>query len=197
MLKKGLEIGADILGIFTKSGKGVKNKSGQTKTITRRKSIQNKKTGQIKTNQGKGKNVGITQAQDKKTGKIKTIKKSKQDAVDKNVRNTKALAGAKNIGKTMALVGGLGVSTKVGNKGVAKTPSKKATKIVNLSPNQKPKPRPKKKMYMIEGSGLPYADKKPIKYSNVEFAVGKAKKKLFGGGKVGMKSGPAIHNRLY
>ncbi len=71
LVKKGVEIGKDILGKFTKSGKGVKDKKGQTKTIKRRQSIQNLKTGKIKTNQGKGKKVGITQAQDKKTGKIK------------------------------------------------------------------------------------------------------------------------------
>jgi hypothetical protein len=53
-----------------------------------------------------------------------------------------------------------------------------------------PKPKPKNKMYMKE--------KYTGKDSNVEFAVGKAKKKLFGGGKVGgMKSGPAMPNRLY
>jgi hypothetical protein len=136
-----INLGKDILGKFTKSGKGVKDKKGQTKTITRRESIQNKKTGQIKTNKGKGKKVGITQAQDKKTGKIKTIKKSKQDSVDKNVRDTKALAGAKNIGKTMVLAGGLGVSSKVGNQGVANTPRKKPVP----KPTAMPKPREKKK----------------------------------------------------
>ena len=193
LVKKGVEIGKDILGKFTTSGKGVKKKKGQTKTITRRESIQNKKTGQIKTNQGKGKKVGITQAQDKKTGKIKTIKKSKQDAIDKNVRDTKALAGAKNIGKTMVLAGGLGVSSKVGNQGVANTPRKKPVP----KPTAMPKPRPKKKKtYMQEGSGLPYADKKRRKDSNVEFVVGKTKK-FSGGGKIGRKSGPATHNRLY
>tara|TARA_Y100000401_G_scaffold51813_1_gene40600 strand:- start:2443 stop:3288 length:846 start_codon:yes stop_codon:yes gene_type:complete len=202
ILKKGSEIGKDILGKFTTSGKGVKNKKGQTKTITRRDSIQNKKTGQIKTNQGKGKKVGITQAQDKKTGKLKTIKKSKQNAIDKNVRNTKALAGAKNIGKTMVLAGGIGVSSKIKNPSIANLPKTKTTttktKKTTTKPTAMPKPRPKKKMYMKEGSGLPYADKKPRKDSNVEFVVGKAKKKLFGGGKVGgMKVGPATHNRLY
>ena len=69
--KKGVEIGKDILGKFTTSGKGVKKKKGQTKTIKRRESIQNLKTGKIKTNQGKGKKVGISQAQAKQTGKIK------------------------------------------------------------------------------------------------------------------------------
>jgi hypothetical protein len=64
------------------------------------------------------------------------------------------------------------------------TPRKKPVS----KPTAMPKPRPKKKMYMKERSG---------KDSNVEFGVAKAKKKLFGGGKVGMKSGPAMPNRLY
>ena len=184
MAKSLIKFGKDVLGKFTTSGKGVKNKTGQTKTIARRDSIQDKKTGKIKTNQGKGKNVGITQAQDKKTGKIKTIKKSRQSTIDNKVRNTKALKGAKNIGKTSVLLGGLGISSKVDNKGVADINKKSKTK-----PTAMPKPRPKKKMYMKERSG---------KDSNVEFAVGKAKKKLFGGGKVGgMKAGPATPNRLY
>ena len=193
-LKKGAKIAKDVLGKFTTSGKGVKNKKGQTKTIARRDSIQDKVTGKIKTNQGKGKNVGITQAQDKKTGKIKTIKKSRQSTIDNKVRNTKALAGSKNIGKTMVLAGGLGVSSKVGNQSVANTPRKKPVPKLTAMPTSRPK---KKKTYMQEGSGLPYADKKQRKDSNVEFVVGKAKKKLFGGGKVGMKSGPAMPNRLY
>ena len=86
------------------------------------------------------------------------------------------------------------VANPVVKKKVKKT---KTPKTVKLTPDQMPKPKPKKKMYMLEGSGLPYADKKPKKDSNVEFVVGKTKKKLFGGGKVGMKSGPATHNRLY
>jgi len=192
-LKKGAEIAKDILGKFTTSGKGVKNKTGQTKTIARRDSIQDKKTGKIKTNQGKGKNVGITQAQDKKTGKIKTIKKSRQSTIDNKVRNTKALAGAKNIGKASVLLGGLGISSKVDNKGVADVNKKSKTKPIAM-----PKPRPKKKMYMKEMSGMSGKSAKNAPDSNVEFAVGKAKKKLFGGGKVGgMKAGPATPNRLY
>ena len=184
MAKSLIKFGKDVLGKFTTSGKGVKNKKGQTKTIVRRDSIQDEKTGKIKTNQGKGKNVGITQAQDKKTGKIKTIKKSRQNTIDNKVRNTKALAGAKNIGKTSILVGGLGISSKVDNEGVAKTVKPFTPKSVAM-----PTPKPKNKMYMKERSG---------KDSNVEFVVGKAKKKLFGGGKVGgMKAGPATPNRLY
>ena len=193
MAKSLIKFGKDVLGKFTTSGKGVKNKTGQTKTIARRDSIQDKKTGKIKTNQGKGKNVGITQAQDKKTGKIKTIKKSRQSTIDNKVRNTKALAGAKNIGKASVLLGGLGISSKVDNKGVADVNKKSKTK-----PTAMPKPRPKKKMYMKEMSGMSGKSAKNAPDSNVESAVGKAKKKLFGGGKVGgMKAGPATPNRLY
>ncbi len=192
-LRKGIKIGKDVLGKFTTSGKGVKDKTGQTKTIVRRDSIQDEVTGKIKTNQGKGKNVGITQAQDKKTGKIKTIKKSRQNTIDNKVRNTKALAGAKNIGKTSILVGGLGISSKVDNEGVAKTVKPFTPKSVAM-----PTPKPKNKMYMKEMSGMSGKSAKNAPDSNVEFVVGKAKKKLFGGGKVGgMKAGPATPNRLY
>ncbi len=75
------------------------------------------------------------------------------------------------------------------NKSVAKPVIKKKVKktktpkIVKLTPDQMPKPKPKKKMYMKE--------KYTGKDSNVEF------KSLSGGGKVGMKVGPATHNRLY
>jgi len=193
MAKSLIKFGKDVLGKFTTSGKGVKNKTGQTKTISRRDSIQDEKTGKIKTNQGKGKNVGITQAQDKKTGKIKTIKKSRQNTIDNKVRNTKALAGAKNIGKTSILVGGLGISSKVDNEGVAKTVKPFTPKSVAM-----PTPKPKNKMYMKEMSGMSGKSAKNAPDSNVEFVVGKAKKKLFGGGKVGgMKAGPAKPNRLY
>ena len=69
------------------------------------------------------------------------------------------------------------------NKSVAKPVSKKKTKTVKLTADQMPKAKPKKKMYMKE--------KYTGKDSNVEF------KPLSGGGKVGMKIGPATHNRLY
>ena len=69
------------------------------------------------------------------------------------------------------------------NKSVAKPVSKKKTKTVKLTADQMPKAKPKKKMYMKE--------KYTGKDSNVEF------KSLSGGGKVGMKIGPATHNRLY
>ena len=69
-------------------------------------------------------------------------------------------------------------------KTVAKPVTKKKAKTVKLTPDQMPKPKPKKKMYMKE--------KYTGKDSNVEF------KPLSVGGKVGgMKVGPATHNRLY
>ena len=69
-------------------------------------------------------------------------------------------------------------------KTVAKPVTKKKAKTVKLTPDQMPKPKPKKKMYMKE--------KYTGKDSNVEF------KSLSGGGKVGgMKVGPATPNRLY
>ena len=65
-----------------------------------------------------------------------------------------------------------------------KTKKTKTPKTVKLTPDQMPKPKPKKKMYMKE--------KYTGKDSNVEF------KPLSVGGKVGgMKVGPATHNRLY
>ena len=69
-------------------------------------------------------------------------------------------------------------------KTVAKPVTKKKAKTVKLTPDQMPKPKPKKKMYMKE--------KYTGKDSNVEF------KPLSVGGKVGgMKVGPATPNRLY
>jgi len=65
-----------------------------------------------------------------------------------------------------------------------KTKKTKTPKTVKLTPDQMPKPKPKKKMYMKE--------KYTGKDSNVEF------KPLSVGGKVGgMKVGPATPNRLY
>lgn len=72
------------------------------------------------------------------------------------------------------------IANPVIKKKVKKT---KTPKTVKLTPDQMPKPKPKKKMYMKE--------KYTGKDSNVEF------KSLSGGGKVGMKVGPATHNRLY
>ena len=66
----------------------------------------------------------------------------------------------------------------------AKPVTKKKAKTVKLTPDQMPKAKPKKKMYMKE--------KYTGKDSNVEF------KPLSSGGKVGgMKVGPATPNRLY
>ncbi len=98
----------------------------------------------------------------------------------------------KSFGKGATTTGGvaLAIESLRGKKSQTQsnpmpTPKKKPVS----KPTAMPKPRPaKKKMYMKERSG---------KDSNVEFGVAKAKKKLFGGGKVGMKSGPAMPNRLY
>ena len=69
-------------------------------------------------------------------------------------------------------------------KSIATPVTKKKAKTVKLTPDQMPKPKPKKKMYMKE--------KYTGKDSNVEF------KPLSVGGKVGgMKVGPATPNRLY
>jgi len=69
-------------------------------------------------------------------------------------------------------------------KSEAKPVTKKKSKTVKLTPDQMPKAKPKKKMYMKE--------KYTGKDSNVEF------KPLSSGGKVGgMKVGPATPNRLY
>ena len=182
----------NLLGLFTTVGKGVKNKTKQTKNIVRRSSIQNKDTGQIKTNQGTGKNVGITQAQDKATGQIKTIKKSRQAAIDNKVRNAKALAGGKNIIKTGAVASAVIATNKaVDNRAIAKPIPKRRPKDLKTNTQKKKKVVIDKKQYMVEGSGLPYSDKKPKKLSNVEFKSEVIKKSV--GGKLSSPS----HNRLY
>ena len=194
IIGRGKTIGKDTLGLFTTVGKGVKNKTKQTKNINRRNSIQNKTTGQIKTNQGIGKNVGITQAQDKATGQIKTIKKSRQAAIDNKVRNAKALAGGKNIIKTGAVASAVIATNKaVDNKAIAKPKS---------NPIPIPKRRPKdlikdvkpKQLYMkeINKSKDRYTDNTDSKDSNVKFSSEVIKKRI--GGNLKTK---CSHNRLY
>ena len=191
-IPKVISVGKDILGLFTSVGKGVKNKTKQTKNINRRNSIQNKTTGQIKTNQGTGTKVGVTQAQDKVTGQIKTIKKSRQAAIDNKVRNAKALAGGKNIIKTGAVASAVIATNKaVDNRAIAKPIPKRRPKDLKTNTQKKKKVVTDKKQYMVEGSGLPYSDKKPKKLSNVEFKSEVIKKSV--GGKLSSPS----HNRLY
>tara|TARA_R110000751_G_scaffold303192_1_gene417690 strand:+ start:525 stop:1133 length:609 start_codon:yes stop_codon:yes gene_type:complete len=195
-IPKIINVGKDILGMLTTVGKGVKNKTKQTKNINRRNSIQNKTTGQIKTNQGTGTKVGVTQAQDKVTGQIKTIKKSRQAAIDNKVRNAKALAGGKNIIKTGAVASAVIATNKaVDNKAIAKPIlkpiPKRRPKDLKTNTQKKKKVVIDKKQYMVEGSGLPYSDKKPKKLSNVEFKSEVIKKSV--GGKLSSPS----HNRLY
>ena len=182
----------NLLGLFTTVGKGVKNKTKQTKNIVRRSSIQNKDTGQIKTNQGTGKNVGITQAQDKATGQIKTIKKSRQAAIDNKVRNAKALAGGKNIIKTGAVASAVIATNKaVDNEAIAKPKS-------NPIPKRRPKDLIKdvkpKQLYMkeINKSKDRYTDDTNLKDSNVKFSSEVIKKRT--GGNLKTK---CSHNRLY
>ena len=113
----------------------------------------------------------------------KTKKATKEQ---RTTRREKAKSLAKGIiGTTAAYEGAKALTGKKSQ--LQSQPMSKPTKKPKLNV-MKPKPRPKKKMYMKERSG---------KDSNVEFGVTKAKKKLFGGGKVGMKSGPATHNKLY
>lgn len=191
-IPKVISVGKDILGMLTTVGKGVKNKTKQTKNINRRNSIQNKTTGQIKTNQGTGTKVGVTQAQDKVTGQIKTIKKSRQNVIDKKVQNAKALAGGKNLGKAAAVSSiFLATNKAVDNKATATPMPKPKPKNLKTNTQKKKKVVTDKKQYMVEGSGLPYSDKKPKKLSNVEFKSEVIKKSV--GGKLSSPS----HNRLY
>ena len=114
----------------------------------------------------------------------KTKKATKEQ---RTTRREKAKSLAKGIiGTTAAYEGAKALTGKKSQ--LQSDPIPKPAKKPTSKPTAMPKPRPKKKMYMKERSG---------KDSNVEFGVTKAKKKLFGGGKVGMKSGPATHNKLY
>ena len=114
-------------------------------------------------------------------------KTKKATKAQRTTRREKVKSFGKGAGSVLAI--GAGAEALKGKKSQTQsdpmpTPKKKPV----TKPTAMPKPRPKKKMYMKERSG---------KDSNVEFGVAKAKKKLFGGGKVGMKSGPAMPNRLY
>ena len=115
----------------------------------------------------------------------KTKKAIKQT---RTTKREKAKSLAKGIIGTTAAYEGVKALT--GKKSqVQSDPMTKPKKRPVSIPTKTPTPRPKKKMYMKEKSG---------KDSNVEFGIGKTKKKLFSGGKVGgMKSGSATPNRLY
>jgi hypothetical protein len=115
-------------------------------------------------------------------------KTKKATKAQRTTRREKAKSFGKGLGTATAIA--VGADALKGKKSQTQsdpmpTPRKKPVS----KPTAMPKPRPKKKMYMKE--------KYTGKDSNVEFGVAKAKKKLSGGGKVGMKSGPATHNRLY
>lgn len=117
---------------------------------------------------------------------IKTKKATKQQ---RTTRREKAKSFTKGAGGATGVA--LTIDSLKGKK--SQTQSEPITKSVKpFTPKSiaMPKPKPKNKMYMKE--------KYTGKDSNVEFAVGKAKKKLSIGGKVGgMKAGPAMPNRLY
>jgi len=116
---------------------------------------------------------------------IKTKKATKQQ---RTTRREKAKSFGKGVTTTTGI--GLAIEGLRGKKSQTQSdPTPKTVKPFTPKSVAMPTPKPKNKMYMKERSG---------KDSNVEFVVGKAKKKLFGGGKVGgMKAGPATPNRLY
>jgi hypothetical protein len=163
-----------VIGMPIKKGKTTKKfVGGALKTIKKVGDAVKKK---INKKDSKGNTTSILGKPS--ANQIKTKKATKKQ---RTTRREKAKSLAKGVLGTVAAYEG--VKGLQGKK--SQIPTKKPKLIV-----LKPKPRPKKnKMYMKE--------KYTGKDSNVEFAVGKAKKKLFVGGKVGMKSGPATHNRLY
>jgi hypothetical protein len=169
----GKVIGMPIKGKTTKKSFGGILKAGKKVVDTVKKKI-NKKDS-------KGNTISILGKPS--ANQTKTKKATKEQRTTRREK-------AKSLGKGLIIGGGTvaGIQGLKGKKSqIQSDPISKPTKKPKLNV-MKPKPRPKKKMYMKERSG---------KDSNVEFGVTKAKKKLFGGGKVGMKSGPATHNKLY
>lgn len=162
------------------------------------KKIVNKNFGGLMRGIGKGVKA-IKDKVNKKDSKGNTISifgkpSANQQKTKKAIKQTRTtrVEKLKSLGKGSAITGGAiyGANT-IGDKSKAKAPeiNKKPKATKKAIPTKTPTPRPKKKMYMKEKSG---------KDSNVEFGIGKTKKKLFGGGKVGgMKSGSATPNRLY
>ena len=170
----GKVIGMPIKGKITKKFIGGALKKGKQLVDTVKKKV-NKKDS-------KGNTTSILGKPSANQTKIKKAQKQQR-----TTRREKAKSLAKGVLGTVAAYEG--VKGLTGKKSQLQSdPMPKPTKKPKLNV-MKPKPRPKKKMYMKE--------KYTGKDSNVEFGTGKAKKKLFGGGKVGMKSGPATHNRLY
>jgi hypothetical protein len=170
----GKVIGMPIKGKTTKKSFGGILKAGKKVVDTVKKKI-NKKDS-------KGNTISILGKPS--ANQTKTKKATKEQRTTRREK-------AKSLGKGLIIGGGTvaGIQGLKGKKSqIQSDPISKPTKKPKLNV-MKPKPRPKKKMYMKET----YTGKD----SNVEFGTGKAKKKLFVGGKVGMKSGPATHNRLY
>ena len=172
--RTGKVIGMPIKGKTTKKFVG-----GALKTIKKVGDVIKKK---VNKKDSKGNTVSIL---GKPSAKQQQTKKATK--AQRTTRREKAKSFGKGAGSVIAI--GAGAEALKGKKSQTQsdpmpTPKKKPV----TKPTAMPKPRPKKKMYMKERSG---------KDSNVEFGVAKAKKKLFGGGKVGMKSGPAMPNRLY
>jgi len=172
--RTGEVIGMPIKGKTTKKFVG-----GALKTIKKVGDVIKKK---VNKKDSKGNTISILGKPSANQDKIKKAQKAQR-----TTRREKVKSFGKGAGTVTAIA--VGAEALKGKKSQTQsdpmpTPKKKRVP----KPTVMPKPRPKKKMYMKERSG---------KDSNVEFGVAKAKKKLFGGGKVGMKSGPAIPNRLY
>jgi len=172
--RTGEVIGMPIKGKTTKKFVG-----GALKTIKKVGDVIKKK---VNKKDSKGNTISILGKPSAKQQKTKKATKAQR-----TTRREKVKSFGKGAGTVTAIA--VGAEALKGKKSQTQsdpmpTPKKKRVP----KPTAMPKPRPKKKMYMKERSG---------KDSNVEFGVAKAKKKLFGGGKVGMKSGPAMPNRLY
>lgn len=172
--RTGEVIGMPIKGKTTKKSFGGILKAGK-KVVDAVKKKVNKKDS-------KGNTISVLGKPSANQTKIKKAQKAQR-----TTRREKVKSFGKGAGTATAIV--VGAEALKGKKSQTQsdpmpTPKKKSV----VKPTAMPKPRPQKKMYMKERSG---------KDSNVEFGVGKAKKKLFSGGKVGMKSGPAMPNRLY
>ncbi len=172
--RTGEVIGMPIKGKTTKKFVG-----GALKTIKKVGDVIKKK---VNKKDSKGNTISILGKPSANQDKIKKAQKAQR-----TTRREKVKSFGKGAGTVTAIA--VGAEALKGKKSQTQsdpmpTPKKKRVP----KPTAMPKPRPKKKMYMKERSG---------KDSNVEFGVAKAKKKLFGGGKVGMKIGPATHNRLY
>ena len=168
----------DMLDMPKITGKRIVNKKfgGLMKGIKAIKDTFNKKDSKGNTTSILGKPSAKQQQTKKATKAQRTTRREKAKS---------AIKGGATVG------GAIYAANTIGDKSKAKAPeiNKKPKATKKTMPTKTPTPRPKKKMYMKEKSG---------KDSNVEFGIGKTKKKLFGGGKVGgMKSGSATPNRLY